>query len=410
MAADGLSALDALNWNTTTGGAAGLAETTSTLGQDRLDLRTPPDAYRLWHRQINQCKNLLLSMSAFFKGGTRLQVLPQSSNPFGSVETGFYVDNSGNPKLSYNGAVSGLGAGATGNWLFSGNAADLSGAGAMGLGTSTATSLRFFPPTLNFTTAASFSAAAQGATNTTGLTIAPNVADGASSIGLVLNNGTALTSGILQSWQTNANEYMRVTNASATAANYTVLKNAVTNGGIKLLSPSGTAVLSVDEATTGAQIAYGNNKMTIAGGGLTMTVNSSNLVYTTGNVLQPTDIGVALGDTTHRFLGLYNGGPLSGKLNSQSGATYTAVAGDYSVIMTNSAARTVTLPAANAFIAGQVICVKDGNGNAATNNVTVSRAGADTIDGGSATSVVINTNNGKLWLQSDGSSKWWQIV
>lgn len=123
-----------------------------------------------------------------------------------------------------------------------------------------------------------------------------------------------------------------------------------------------------------------------------------------------TDNLVSLGDTTHRWAGLFNSGVVSGKHNLQSGATYTAVAGDFGVIMTSSSARTVTLPAANAFVAGQLIYVKDGNGNAGTNNVTVSRAGSDTIDGGSATSVVISTNNGKIWLESDGVSKWWQIV
>lgn len=93
-------------------------------------------------------------------------------------------------------AASGAGS-STGNWTFTGSIADLSVAGAMQLGNTVATSIKLVPTTINFTSGASIAAAAQGATNTTGLTIATNVVDGASSIGLVINSVTALTTGNL---------------------------------------------------------------------------------------------------------------------------------------------------------------------------------------------------------------------
>src|SRR5262245_7251182 len=95
--------LDALIFGTSTGGAASSAETTNTLGLDRLDVRIPPDQYRVGGLQIARFGQLLQKISAFMKGGTRLQVLAQSSNPFGTGEVGFWSDGT-NPKF-YNGTT-----------------------------------------------------------------------------------------------------------------------------------------------------------------------------------------------------------------------------------------------------------------------------------------------------------------
>jgi hypothetical protein len=126
--ADGLTSLGTLSWGTSTGGAAGSAESTLTLGVDRGDTRTPPDTNHVWGAQINQVKNLLLLMTATFKGGTRLGVLTQSSNPFGANESGFYIDASGGAWSVFNGTPTSLGgSAATGNWVFSGNQASITG-------------------------------------------------------------------------------------------------------------------------------------------------------------------------------------------------------------------------------------------------------------------------------------------
>jgi len=67
--------------------------------------------------------------------------------------------------------------------------------------------------------------------------------------------------------------------------------------------------------------------------------------------------------------------------------------------------RTWTLPAASAVNAGQSLCVVDpAGGIGATNTLTVSRAGADTING--STTDVLNAQFTGVCLYSDGVSKW----
>lgn len=128
--------------------------------------------------------------------------------------------------------------------------------------------------------------------------------------------------------------------------------------------------------------------------------NSSGLIATVS--------GRTLGTTSFAWTGLHNDGQLSCKYNVQSDASYTIQATDCKVIMTNAGARTVTLIAANAVRAGWFFTVKDGNANAGTNNVTINRAGGDTIvsTATGATSVVINTNGGTAKFISNGVDTW----
>lgn len=73
-----------------------------------------------------------------------------------------------------------------------------------------------------------------------------------------------------------------------------------------------------------------------------------------------------------------------------------------------TAPRIWTLPAASSVNAGQTIMVADfASGVTASNTLTVQRAGADTIIGGTtSTTVVIATAGGRTDLRSDGVSKW----
>lgn len=86
---------------------------------------------------------------------------------------------------------------------------------------------------------------------------------------------------------------------------------------------------------------------------------------------------------------------------------YTILATD-KVVGTNAAftaSRAWTLPAANAVNAGQPLVVADFQGTVTgTNTIVITRAGADTINGG--TTVTINAANGAYILWSDGVSKW----
>jgi hypothetical protein len=87
-------------------------------------------------------------------------------------------------------------------------------------------------------------------------------------------------------------------------------------------------------------------------------------------------------------------------------AAYVAQQGDLTIAYASiSAARVVSLPAANTYPAGQRLTVIDYSGScSASNTISLARAGADTING--ATSQVINQAYGYLALISDGISKW----
>ena len=109
-----------------------------------------------------------------------------------------------------------------------------------------------------------------------------------------------------------------------------------------------------------------------------------------------------------------------GTLKAEVAFSRFATAISYTILLTDvgfgwvigvtdtAAARTITLPLANAVPAGWQVTVKDESGGALTNNITIARAGADTIDG--ATSNVINLNYGSRTIYSDGVSKWFVIA
>lgn len=99
-----------------------------------------------------------------------------------------------------------------------------------------------------------------------------------------------------------------------------------------------------------------------------------------------------------------NGGAATQRAIADANATITAT--DSTVAYTSiTAARTVSLPAANAVPAGFRVLIVDESGNAsAVNTITINRAGADTING--AASTVINAAYGCRELISDGGTKW----
>lgn len=119
----------------------------------------------------------------------------------------------------------------------------------------------------------------------------------------------------------------------------------------------------------------------------------------TGGAATPTDVAPAAA----RSSSLLN-------VDSFTGVGNTA----YSILTTDrtvgtnaafTASRTWTLPAANAVNPGQEIIVADYQGTVTgTNTLVVSRAGADTVNGGTA--VTITAANGAYLLKSDGVSKW----
>jgi hypothetical protein len=73
--------------------------------------------------------------------------------------------------------------------------------------------------------------------------------------------------------------------------------------------------------------------------------------------------------------------------------------------LTVPGAVTVNLPAGQD---GRIFVIADGKGDAATNNITINRAGGDTING--ATSFVLNTNKEAVVLQFNNTGANWHIV
>lgn len=84
-------------------------------------------------------------------------------------------------------------------------------------------------------------------------------------------------------------------------------------------------------------------------------------------------------------------------------ADHTVGIGEYLIAYTAlTAARTVNLPAASGFRAGQGFAVKDESGGAGSNNITIEPNGSETIDG--AANLVMSTNFQYEEFYTDGSN------
>ena len=86
---------------------------------------------------------------------------------------------------------------------------------------------------------------------------------------------------------------------------------------------------------------------------------------------------------------------------------YTALISDaYIGVTSTAAARTITLPTAADAGVGKVYYIKDESGAAATNNITIDGAGAETIDG--AATVAITLNYGGMAIICNGTA-WFRL-
>lgn len=237
------------------------------------------------------------------------------------------------------------------------------------------------------------------ATNTAGMAFSSTVADGASSIAYKFSAPTAeATSGDrIASFQVGGAEQIGLSKVSrlGTAARPSIFGDS-SNPSLQLSDAGGTILF------------YGTNWMAInsAVTGFNFTIASGDKVYIDAAAAYPAvdATGEALGKKASRWNGLFNAASFSSGYNRQSGATYTVLSTDWYVGLSNAAARTVTMCAASALPAGGQIIIKDEAGTGLTANVTINRAGGDTIDGG--TSATIVTNFGDRILISDGVSKW----
>lgn len=155
-----------------------------------------------------------------------------------------------------------------------------------------------------------------------------------------------------------------------------------------------------NDATNLRSVALNNNVSTLPSGDIRALYASGGNLYYNNNSGNPVRItnGSSL-DTGSLALNVWALHELAGNLTILSSDAFV-------FINTNTAAtRTITLPAASDVTAGRYFIIKDKTGSANTNNITVTPAGADTIDGVAA-STTLNIAYGSLTLVSDGVSGW----
>ena len=97
--------------------------------------------------------------------------------------------------------------------------------------------------------------------------------------------------------------------------------------------------------------------------------------------------------------------PVTATTRAVSG-TYTVdgSGSDYILLVDTSAARAITLPAATS---GRVIVIKDTIGTAETYNITLTRAGSESIEGVAANRI-LSTNWGKWTFVCNGTN--WFLI
>lgn len=161
--------------------------------------------------------------------------------------------------------------------------------------------------------------------------------------------------------------------------------------------PSITLTGDVTGGSSGGTI--GTSVSAIAGTTVSGTTGSTNVVFSASPTLTGT-ANVGSISATGTIHGRY--------VRTATAISYTALTSDTIVGVTSTAApRTITLPDSATAGSGFYLVVKDESGAAGTNNITITRAGSDTIDG--ATSIVITVNYGVLKIYSDGAGKWFTL-
>lgn len=184
---------------------------------------------------------------------------------------------------------------------------------------------------------------------------------------------------------------------SGNMRNYDVTYDDVTRHAVTIAA-TGTAALAV-------QGGYGNNFL---------TVDTSNLLLRIIGSQTPTSnlFEVLNRDNSRKYLTVSS---TSTKISNAfhvevletTNTSLTVAATNTVIIMRGVVARTVTLPACAASDIGRRLFIDDGAQNANTNNITVNRAGSDTIDGG--TSKTINTAGGSLQLVCAAATRWFSL-
>lgn len=184
---------------------------------------------------------------------------------------------------------------------------------------------------------------------------------------------------------------------SGNMRSYDVTNDGVTRRAVTI-SATGTETLAV-------QGGYGNNFL---------TADTSNLLLRIIGSQTPTSnlFEVSNRDNSRKYLTVSS---TSTKISNAfhvevletTNTSITVAATNTVIILRGVVARTVTLPACAAADVGRKLFIDDGAQNANTNNITVNRAGSDTVDGG--TSKTINTAGGSLQLVCAAATRWFSL-
>lgn len=90
------------------------------------------------------------------------------------------------------------------------------------------------------------------------------------------------------------------------------------------------------------------------------------------------------------------------RTTSGDAAATIPTASTYHAVTALTMPRTITLPPAKDYLEGLALVIQDESGAAGTHNITISRAGSDTVNGGA--SVTISSNYGRRTLFRTGST------
>lgn len=215
---------------------------------------------------------------------------------------------------------------------------------------------------------------------------------------------------------------------TATGLRFAILNGA---GGTRWNASGSTGLMTQNHSADGAYLNgmtnSSNGASAITGWAFTNDTGSQSFIYKTSSgtaipealLISNEDgntyvggVKTAIGSTSTPIVtdANFEGGH-SVKVTNANAATYTVDSGagtdDY-IIQSNytaTGAQTITLPAV-ATNSGRVLIIKDADGNAGANNITIDGNASETIDG--ATTYVISTNYGSVKIYCDGN-EWFTI-
>jgi hypothetical protein len=140
------------------------------------------------------------------------------------------------------------------------------------------------------------------------------------------------------------------------------------------------------------------SQSTVTTSGALWEKSTGDLWWTNGSGTQVQITSAGALNTAALITSIWTQYALAGNLVIGASDTYTHY------LVSSAAARSITLPAASGVTAGRFYVFTDSTGSAATNNITINRAGSDTIEGDA--SHILAENYGSVILVSDGTSKW----